>query len=67
MFFSGLPKGGCGYIKFTLRRAEVCGVFARVDCISYFKHKINELGLVDLELVKLMPTLRSNKVGEVGV
>ena len=45
----------------------MCGVFARVNCISYFKHKIHELDLVDLELVKLMPTLRSNKVGEVGV
>jgi hypothetical protein len=46
-----------GDLKFTLIKVWVWEVFARVDCMTYFfRHKIKEVGLVDLESVKLMPT-----------
>lgn len=46
-----------GDLNFTLSRVEVWGELARLDrLLEFFRHKIEDAGLVDVEPIKLVPT-----------
>jgi hypothetical protein len=46
-----------GELNFTVSRVEVWGFNARLDkVVAYFKHKIEELGYIDVEPLKLTPS-----------
>jgi hypothetical protein len=44
------------------------GQTARQDRLAdYFRHKLEEARLVDVEPIKKVPTWRNNMIGEVGI
>lgn len=51
-----------GDLNFNLNRDEVWEYPIRLDPMNeYFKYKIEMVGLIDLDPMKLVPTLRSNE------
>ena len=57
-----------GGLKFTLNIDEVWGISTRQDILAmFFKHKIKEVGFVDVEPIKIVPTWKNNKKNEAGV
>jgi hypothetical protein len=46
-----------GDLNFTLGASKIWGPTTQVDCLaSYFIKKLEEVGLLDVELAKLSPT-----------
>ena len=57
-----------GGLKFTLIIDEVWVISTRQDILAmFFKHKIKEVGFVDAEPIKIVPTWKNNKKNEAGV
>ena len=56
-----------GDLSFTLHRLEIWGDSTRVDIlIDFFRHKIVQANIVDVEPLSLIPTWRNNGVGKAG-
>jgi hypothetical protein len=57
-----------GDLNFNFDSLEIWGPVTYVDCLlGYFMRKMEEVGLVDIELSKLNSAWRNNKVGETWV
>jgi hypothetical protein len=57
-----------GDFIFTLSSSEVWGDDARKDTLEkYFKYKLEEMVLVDVDHIQMIPNWRNNRIGEDGV
>jgi hypothetical protein len=54
-----------GDFNFTLNKRETWGSNVRVDIlVGFFHNLLNQVGVVDIEPIKLKPTWSNNKSGE---
>jgi hypothetical protein len=54
-----------GDLNFLLGSLDILGPLAHVDPLTYyFMRKFDDLGLYDIELIKIKPTWRNKRVGD---